>query len=39
MSAALWTGDALLVLLLGLGLLGALAVPAVFLEGRRRGRW
>ena len=38
-SAALWTGDALLVLLLGLGLLGALAVPAVFLEGRRRGRW
>jgi hypothetical protein len=38
-SATLWTGDALLVLLLGLGLLGALAVPAVYLEGRRRGRW
>ncbi len=39
MSAMLWTGDALVVLLLGFGLLGALAIPAVYLEGRRRGRW
>ena len=38
-ALALWTGDALLLLLLGAGLFGAVAVPLVYLEGRRRGRW
>ena len=36
---ALWTGDSALVLLLGFGLLGAVGIPLVLLEGRRRGRW
>jgi hypothetical protein len=39
LGLTLWTGDALLLLLLGLGLLGAVAIPALYVEGRRRGRW
>lgn len=38
-DVALWTSGLPVVLILGLALLVALAVPATYLLGRRRGRW
>jgi hypothetical protein len=39
LAIALWTGGILVLLILGLGLLGALSVPLTYLVGRRRGKW
>jgi hypothetical protein len=39
LAIALWTGGVLILLVLGLGLFGALGVPLTYLVGRRRGKW
>jgi hypothetical protein len=39
LAIALWTGGILILLILGLGLLGALSIPLTYLVGRQRGKW